>query len=119
MADFRKLHVWKLSCEYTLAVYAATSGFPKEERYGLAAHLRKTALSVASNIAEGGSRESPKEFLQFVRYAEGSLGEARTQTYIAGRLGFIDRKTMLGLAQRARQIRAMLAGLRNRGSSAG
>lgn len=116
MADFRKLHVWKLGCEYTLAIYEATARFPKEERYGLAAHLRKTAISVASNIAEGGSRESPKEFLQFVGYAEGSLGEARTQTYLAGRLGYIDQATMVGLARRARQIRAMLAARRRRGS---
>jgi four helix bundle protein len=115
MGDFSGLVVWKLSTEYVLAVYRATEGFPARERFGLAAHLRKTAVSVASNIAEGSSKGGgDKDFANFIRIALGSLGEARTQTYLAARLGYIDRETAGILAGRARQIRAMLDALRRK-----
>ena len=115
MGDFSGLVVWKLSTEYVLAIYRATEGFPARERFGLAAHLRKTAVSVASNIAEGSSKNGGnKDFANFVRIALGSLGEARTQTYLAAKLGYIDRTTAAGLAGRAKQIRAMLDALRRR-----
>ena len=115
MASFSGLVVWKLSTDYVLAVYRATERFPSRERYGLAAHLRKSAVSVASNIAEGSSKGGgDKDFANFIRIALGSLGEARTQTYLAARLGFVNRATATQLAARAKQIRAMLAALKKR-----
>ena len=76
MGDFSGLVVWKLSTDYVLAVYRVTESFPARERFGLAAHLRKTAVSVASNIAEGSSKNGGnKDFANFMRIALGSLGE--------------------------------------------
>ena len=113
MGDFSGLVVWNLSTDYVLAISRATEGFPPRERFGLAAHLRKTAVSVASNIAEGSSKNGDnKEFANFIRIALGSLGEARTQTYLAARLGYIDRSAATDLAARARRIRAILDALR-------
>ena len=113
MGDFSGLIVWKLSTDYVLAIYRATERFPAHERFGLAAHLRKTAVSVASNIAEGSSKNGgDKDFANFMRIALGSLGEARTQTYLAAKLGYIDRPTAGHLSERARRIRAILDALR-------
>lgn len=115
MGDFSGLVVWKLSTDYVVSIYRVTERFPARERYGLAAHLRKTAVSVASNIAEGSSKGAgDKDFANFIRIALGSLGEARTQTYLAGRLGYIDRATATQLAARAKQIRAMLEALKKK-----
>ncbi len=115
MGDFSGLVVWKLSTDNVLAIYRATEAFPARERFGLAAHLRKTAVSVASNIAEGSSKNGgDKDFANFLRIALGSLGEARTQTYLAGKLGYVDRATATALAGRARRIRAMLDALRRK-----
>ena len=120
MGDFSGLVVWKLSTEYVLAIYRATENFPTRERFGLAAHLRKTAVSVASNIAEGSSKNGgDKDFANFLRIALGSLGEARTQTYLAARLGYIDRATAATLAARAKQIRAMLDSLKKKAEGRG
>ncbi|MEO6067801.1 MAG: four helix bundle protein [Gemmatimonadota bacterium] len=120
MGDFSGLVVWKLSTDYVLAIYRATESFPSRERYGLAAHLRKSAVSVASNIAEGSSKGGgDKDFANFMRIALGSLGEARTQTYLAARMGFIDRVTATAIATRAKQIRAMVEALRKRAEGRG
>ena len=114
MGDFRKLAVWQLSVAWVTRVYSATEGFPQRERYGLSAQLRKSAVSVASNIAEGAARNAPKETRYHLRVAEGSLAEARTQCLIAAKLRYIDRPTAADLAKRAQQVRAMLAALRKR-----
>ncbi len=120
VGDFSGLVVWKLSTEYVLTIYRATETFPPRERFGLAAHLRKTAVSVVSNIAEGSSKNGgDKDFANFMRIALGSLGEARAQTYLAARLGYIDTTTARDLATRARQIRAMLDSLKRRAEGRG
>lgn len=74
-----------------MKVYEATRSFPPEEVYGLAAQLRRAAVSVPSNLAEGAARESRREFAQFVNIARGSLSEIETQLLIAVELGYIDR----------------------------
>lgn len=113
MGDFQSLKVWKKAADYVVAVYRVTDGFPANERFGLAAHLRKTAVSVLSNIAEGGSKNGgPKDFANFIRIALGSLGEARAQTYVAGRLGYLDRPSAVDLSGRATELRAILESLR-------
>lgn len=113
MGDFQSLKVWRKAADYALQVYRATARFPKEERYGLAAHLRKTAVSVVSNIAEGASKNAgARDFTNFIRIALGSLGEARVQSYLAARLGYLDRTTATDLATRARELRAILEALR-------
>lgn len=113
MGDFQSLKVWRKAADYTVSVYRATARFPKEERFGLAAHLRKTAVSVVSNIAEGGSKNGGrKDFANFIRIALGSLGEVRVQSYLAARLGVMDRRTASELADKARELRAILESLR-------
>ncbi|MFY7853623.1 MAG: four helix bundle protein, partial [Brevundimonas sp.] len=87
---YRDLDVWKLAVDWVEAVYRATSNWPSEERFGLTSQLRRAAVSVASNIAEGAARRSTGEFLQFIGMARGSLAEAETQLLIASRLGYLD-----------------------------
>lgn len=70
------------------AVYELTAGFPMEERYGLAQQMRRAAVSIPSNIAEGAGRNGPKEFLHFIGIARGSLAELETQLQLAVMLGF-------------------------------
>ncbi|HWA40280.1 MAG TPA: four helix bundle protein [Gemmatimonadales bacterium] len=113
MGDFQSLTVWRKAADYAVSVYRVTARFPKEERFGLAAHLRKTAVSVVSNIAEGASKNGgKKDFRNFIRIALGSLGEARVQSYLAARLGFVDRRIADDLAKQARELRAILEALR-------
>jgi len=114
MGDFRKLKVWQASVAWVEQVYRATENFPVRERYGLSAQLRRSAVSVPSNIAEGAARNTPKETRYHVRVAAGSLAEARTQCLIAARLGFIDKKTTAQLAGSAQAIRAMISALSRR-----
>jgi len=88
--SFRDLDVWRLGLDLAEAVYQCTSSFPKSELFGLTAQMRRAAVSVPSNIAEGRSRSSTKEFLQFLSIALGSLAELETQFELAVRLGYTD-----------------------------
>ena len=82
--------VWQRSIDMSVAVYALTAEFPREELYGLTSQLRRSAVSVASNIAEGYGRGSKGEYRQFLGIARGSVLEVQTQLIIAGRLEFGD-----------------------------
>jgi four helix bundle protein len=86
--SFRNLAVWQRSIELTLAVYKLTSAFPDSERFGLTNQLRRAAVSVASNIAEGYGRATKGEFIQFLGHARGSNSEVETQIVISKALGF-------------------------------
>lgn len=85
MAKHKELRVWQKAMDLVDGVYRVTRLFPKEEQFGLTTQLRRSAVSVASNIAEGCGRNSKKEFLQFIGIANGSLAEAETQLLIAKR----------------------------------
>lgn len=86
--SFRELVVWQRSIQLATAVYRMTQGFPREELYGLTSQMRRCAVSVPSNIAEGQGRNSTGEFRQFLGVARGSNFELQTQLEIARRLGF-------------------------------
>ena len=88
LKSYRELHVWQRAIDMTLAVYRITSAFPKEELFGLTSQLRRAAISVASNIAEGYGRNSKGEYKQFLGVARGSNLELQTQLYIAAKLGY-------------------------------
>ena len=88
--SYKGLFVWQRSIELVTAVYELTEKFPKEEIYGLTAQMRRAAVSISSNIAEGRSRGTKKEFAQFLRVAYGSGAELETQLEIAQRLGMAD-----------------------------
>jgi four helix bundle protein len=90
--SYRDLLVWQRAIEMTLAVYRLTAEFPREEIYGLASQLRRAAVSVASNIAEGYGRPSRGEYRQFLGHARGSNLEIQTQLVISKSLGMVDVK---------------------------
>ena len=88
MKDFRDLKVWEKAHHLTLQFYKATVGFPREELYGLTSQMRRAAISVPANIAEGMGRNTTKELLQFLIIARGSLTELDTYLVLARELGY-------------------------------
>lgn len=93
---------------FATSVYRVSAKFPKSEMYGLTAQLRRCAVSIASNIAEGHTRGSTKEYQRFVGIAHGSLAEAETQLLLAGRLEFAPEKEIAALLERTDEISRML-----------
>lgn len=85
--NYRDLLVWKQGIELVKIIYRITGQFPKDEIYGLTSQMRRCAVSIPSNIAEGHARDSLKEYLQFLSISAGSLAELQTQLVIAGELG--------------------------------
>ncbi len=86
---YKELVAWEKAMDLVQMVYGATGSFPQGERFGLTAQLRKAAVSIPSNVAEGQGRKSRAEFLHFISIAYGSLCEVETQLQIAVRLGFL------------------------------
>jgi four helix bundle protein len=97
--SYKDLEVWKKGIEIVDAVYRITKKFPSEERFGLIAHMQKTAVSIPSNIAEGYARQHRKEYLQFCSIALGSCSELETQSIIASRQNYIPKADLLFLEQ--------------------
>lgn len=112
MFNFEKLEVWQKAVAFADAVYAATRSFPENERFGLTSQMRRAAVSVASNIAEGSSRFSGKDFARFVEFATGSVFEVVTQARISLRQGFLNQAEHSALYQLAEEQSRMLSGLR-------
>ena len=90
MRRHHDLKAWKSAIRLVKGVYSATAAFPREEVYGLTSQMRRAAISVPSNIAEGAARGGTKEFLHFLGVARGSLSELETQLYLARELGYLD-----------------------------
>ena len=107
----RKLDVWKKSMLLAKDIYSATSSFPKSEEYGLTSQLRRAAVSVPSNLAEGAARRGNKEFRQFINIAQGSLSELDTQLDLANMLGYLDQQLHKRLVSEVTDISKMLFGL--------
>ena len=112
MFRFEKLDVWHKAIELTDQVYAATRAFPGDERFGLTSQIRRAAVSIASNIAEGSSRASDVDFLRFLEIAYGSLMEVVTQARIAHRQQILNDLGHEELVRHAEQLARMLSGLR-------
>ena len=112
--DFKDLDVWRKSIELTEKIYCLTADFPKEELYGLTSQMRRSAVSIPSNIAEGSSRAGSKELLQFLSIARGSAAELETQIIIAGRLGYIEdaSESLATLATTQKMLNALIRSLR-------
>ena len=114
MYNFERLEVWHVSRKLVTTVYQLLRSFPAEERYALCDQIRRAAISIPSNIAEGGSRTSPKEQMHFMEIAYGSLMELYCQLLIATDLGYLQ-KGQTDLAEANKlidQIAKMLSGLR-------
>ncbi len=89
MHRFKELEIWKKRVELTTNVYRATASFPKEEMYGLTLQIRRAAVSISSNIAEGASGNSDADFVRFLSISNGSCCELETQLIVAVNLGFL------------------------------
>jgi four helix bundle protein len=111
--QFRDLLVWQRSMRLAEEIYSVTRAFPKEEMFGLASQMRRAAVSVPSNIAEGQGRDSEKSFALFLSQARGSLHELETQLELARNLGMISQETAARLLEAASEITRMLHGLRS------
>ena len=112
MFNFEKLEVWQKAVAFADTVYAVTRTFPDNERFGLTSQMRRAAVSVASNIAEGSARFSGKDFARFIEFATGSVFEVVTQASIGLRQGFLDQQVHSKLYQLAEEQSKMLSGLR-------
>jgi four helix bundle protein len=111
--SYRDLDAWKLSMKLAEGCYRFTDTFPKSELFGLAAHIRKSAVSIPSNVAEGHSRRSRVAFANFVGIAMGSLAELETQIELARRLGMGQEEDAVGLLESAGDVGRILHGLRS------
>jgi four helix bundle protein len=109
--SYRDLIVWRKAMLFVTEIYMATQKFPREERYGLTNQLRRAAVSVPSNIAEGQARFSAKEFHHFLSHARGSLVEIETQLMIAQNLGYLSAEQSQGLLSQAAELGRALNGL--------
>jgi four helix bundle protein len=105
----KDLDAWKRSLDLVETVYKVTKAFPQEELYGLTNQLRRAAVSIPSNIAEGAARGSKKEFIQFLHIALGSLSEVETQLVIAKRLNYLE--DIGSIEDRIETIRKLILGL--------
>jgi len=110
---FRDLRVWQCGMELVEEVYRLTRDFPKEELYGLTSQLRRAAVSIPSNIAEGQTRKHVKEFLQFLSTAQGSLAEVQTQIELAGRLKYLSAAQIEPALERADSLAKQLYALQS------
>lgn len=114
--SYRDLIVWQKAIDFVTEIYRATEQFPNKEIYGLTSQIRRSAISIPSNIAEGKGRLTGGEFRQFLGHARGSTLEIETQVLIANRLGYIDenttRKVLSGSAEIGRLINGLLSSLK-------
>jgi four helix bundle protein len=107
--DFRRLRVWAASHRLAIDVYRATRGFPREERFGLTAQLRRSVASVPANIAEGYGRRRDGELCQFLSVAMGSLSEVRYHLILSRDLGYLSGKELSDLASSVDRVEGLLS----------
>ncbi len=112
--SYKDLIGWQKSIELAKMVYRLTTNFPAEEKFGLIAQLRRAAVSVPSNIAEGQARRTTGEFLQFISNAEGSVAEVDTQLILSVELKFCPVREIAATAELVAELRKMLNALRRR-----
>ena len=111
--DYRDLIVWQKAMDLVETVYRTTAAFPKEELYGLTSQLRRAAVSIPSNIAEGNGRNTTRDYLHFLSTAYGSVKEMETQVLIAERLEYIDSTHCSKLVKNTNEIARLISGLVN------
>lgn len=107
MHNLKELKIWNKAIDLTVEVYKATASFPKEEVYGLTSQIRRSAVSVPSNISEGAGRNSNKEFIHFLGIANGSSYELQTQLIISNKLNLIADLTLQPLLKEVEEIQKM------------
>jgi len=109
--SYRDLEVWKLSIDFVKKIYQVTHNFPDSEKFGLINQIRRAAVSIPSNIAEGQGRNSTKEFRQFLAISLGSLAELETQLIIAKEIEYLTQNVLDALLSPLDRIRKMIKSL--------
>ena len=109
---YRDLVVWQRGIAVAKLVYALTKAFPADEKFGLISQMRRAAVSISSNIAEGQARHTTGEFIQSISHAEGSVAELGTQLHLAVELGFATDQQAAACFELLGELRRMLNGLR-------
>lgn len=109
--NFKELHIWKLGHQIVLRAYETTFSFPKEELYGLISQIRRAAVSIPANIAEGFNRFHNKEYKQFLFIALGSCAELETLVYISKNLGYLNEKNLLSFIEQLDHEQKMIRNL--------
>src|SRR5947208_6199726 len=112
MFNFEKLDVWQKAIGFADLIYTDTRSFPTDERFGLTAQLRRAAVSISSNIAEGSSRHSKPDFARFIEIADGSVFEVVSTSFVARRQNFLSDPNFLTIYAAAEEESRMLSGLR-------
>jgi len=107
----KRLEVWQKAMALVEAIYGLTMEFPRSEVYGLSGQMRRSAISVPCNIAEGAARKTRSEFVQFLTIAQGSLSELDTQVELACRLGYVDEQRRAEASAEITTVFRMLSGL--------
>ena len=113
MFNFEKLETWQKAIEFADSVYRMTRTFPADERFGLTNQMRRAAVSISSNLAEGSSRSSRADYARFVEIATGSTFEVVSQAFISQRQGFLNDENFTALYAGAEELSRMLSGLRS------
>jgi four helix bundle protein len=111
MRPHEKLEVWNRAVDFVVTLYKVTEAFPKEEKFGLISQIRRAAVSVPANIAEGAARESMKEFVHFLSNAQGSASELSTELLIAHRLGYLEESLYSETVAELDNVGRMILGL--------
>ncbi|MCC3213646.1 four helix bundle protein [Chryseobacterium sp. X308] len=104
MANFKELLVWQKSIDFVTEIYRTTEAFPKDEIYGLTSQIRRAGVSIPSNIAEGNSRRSKPDYVQFLKISRGSCAEVETQLIISKNLKFLNENEHLKLNEKIIEI---------------
>lgn len=111
MKDFRRLDVWHLSIRLATRIYEVSAEFPAAEKYGLTSQIRRAAISISSNVAEGSGRVSQPDLARFLGYARGSSSEIESQLRVAHQLGFLTEERLNPLLRDVQQVQRMLSSL--------
>ena len=118
---YKDLDVYKKSIDFVVDIYKTTESFPESEKFGLISQLRRAAVSLPSNLAEGSGRNGRKELINFLHIARGSLFEIGTQLEISHRLGFVSQENYAKLEERRatiqRMMNALISSLRKKGEN--
>ena len=114
MHKYQDLKLWQKGIDLVVELYKATGEFPKEEKYGLTSQMRRSAISIPSNIAEGAGRNSDKEFCHFLSVANGSSYELETQVIVANRLELLPKELCDELCSQLNEIQKMNYNLQSR-----
>lgn len=114
MSNFRNLMIWQKSIALTTKIYNATKKFPKEEQFGITSQIRRSTVSIPSNIAEGFGRGSNKEYLRFLNISTGSLFELQTQLEISKNIEYLTEEEYTILYEDSREVERMLISFINK-----